>query len=238
MNTLIPKVIHISWKDKTILENKHVFNQNCLLNLESLNTGWKIEISTDQDIDDYLRRILGNTDYNLIKDKHIVEKSDLWRLLKLYLEGGLYVDIDRLCNKKLDDVLKDETKCLLPTCLDHDFSQDFMCSASGNPIFETTIQLTLQRRYEGHENVYFLGPQSYMHGITKVLFGEMIDVNPPIEVFTQIRTELEKMPFMQTFREYPPCNTVLFEGNLDFDYELEKKNFYHEYNLKHWTNAW
>lgn len=241
MNTHIPKAIHISWKDKDIIKNSHVFNQNCLLNLIDLNPGWECFVNTDQEIDNYLKNNLEVYDYNLIKDKHIVEKSDLWRLLKLYLEGGLYVDIDRLCNTSLDSILKEETKCLLPTCLDHDFSQDFMCSAAGNPIYLKTIELVLSRRRDGHENIYFLGPQTYMHGITSTILGEIVDVSPDIKTFNEIRSILNQMPFIQTYREHPVYDTVIYRKEnkqIDFDYELEKQKFYHEYNIKHWTNVW
>jgi len=60
-----------------------------------LNPEYQIEISDDMDIDNYLKQHIKQYDYNLIKDKHIVEKTDLWRLLKIYNEGGIYVDLDR-----------------------------------------------------------------------------------------------------------------------------------------------
>jgi mannosyltransferase OCH1-like enzyme len=84
--------------------------------------------------------VLGS-DYALVKDVGIVPQTDLWRLFKLYTEGGLYIDIDRLCNISLNDVLDDTTKCVLPTCEDTDFSHDFMLSAPNNPIFANTIDL-------------------------------------------------------------------------------------------------
>jgi hypothetical protein len=235
----IPKKIHVSWKDGEILNSRHVFNRHCLLNLAELNPEWQLELSIDEDVDEYLRDQLDDYDHRLIQSRHIVEKTDLWRLIKLYNEGGLYVDIDRLCDTSLNDILLPETRCLLPTCLDYNFSQDIMCSAPRNPIYSITAELILARRREGHSNTYFLGPQTYMHGVTKALLGEIVDVSPGEDVFTSIRQEISKMPFLQTYRENPPTQTVLYRAtNTPFDHEAMKRDFYASLNTKHWTGEW
>jgi mannosyltransferase OCH1-like enzyme len=238
---VIPKIIHLSWKDNNILSSNHVFPKNTIQKLISLSPNWKINLNTDKDIEDFLISKLDKSDYSLIKDSHIVEKSDIWRLIKLYEEGGIYTDIDRLCNTALDDIITEDTKCILPTCLDNDFSQDFMCSAPYNPIFMETFKLNMERRKSGHKNTYFLGPQTYMHGVTKALFGEIIDVNPTIEVFTEIRKALKTLPFISTYREEPPYNTIIYQPKntqVNFDHEEQKRNFYASCKLKHWTGDW
>jgi mannosyltransferase OCH1-like enzyme len=238
---MIPKTIHISWKDHSILTDNHIFPRACVQNLIALVPDWNVEISTNNEIDNYLKTQLDSQDWNLLKDCHIVEKLDVWRLLKLYLEGGLYVDIDRLCNTSLNDIIKSETKCVLPTCGDIDFSQDFMCSAAGNPIYSTTLELNLQRRREGFRNIYFLGPQTFMHGVTKALVGEIIDVNPGREVFVEIRKMLSEMPFITTYVETSPYDTIIHRpenAQIDFDHEEMKRDYYAKSNLKHWTGDW
>lgn len=238
---MIPKTIHISWKDNSILSDNHMFPKACIQKLISLAPDWKVELSTNDTVDDYLKTQLDSQDWALLKDCHIVEKLDVWRLLKLYIEGGLYVDIDRLCNTSVNDIITPETKCLLPTCGDNDFSQDFMCSAAGNPIYAITAQLNLQRRKDGAKNIYFLGPQTFMHGVTKALVGEIIDVNPGREVFTEIRAVLSKMPFITTYVETSPYDTILYRPEnqqIEFDHEEMKRDYYEKSNLKHWTGDW
>lgn len=80
----IPKIINFSWKDKDIKNNKHPVIQNGLKRMIKLNPGWKVIISDDSDIEKYLKKNLSKKDYRDIKDKHVVEKTDLWRLIKLY----------------------------------------------------------------------------------------------------------------------------------------------------------
>ena len=234
----IPKKAHIAWKNKNVINSNHPLITNGLHKLISLNPDWTVTIYDDHDIDEYLKSVLDKKDYNLIKDMHIAGKTDIWRLFKLYNEGGLYMDIDRFYNIPLSEIITDGIKCVLPTCLDWDFSQDFMLTESKNPIQEKTIELIMQRRYEGHKNTFFLGPQTYMHAVTISLFGEMINTNPGVEKFTEMRKYLEQIPFIKTYREIPPNNTIIYKGDIGNELEVQKRDFYAKEGVKHWTGEW
>jgi len=86
----IPKIIHVSWKTKNILNNKSPVILNGLANLKKLNPDYKLEISDDSDVETYLKSKLKKWDYIKVKNKKIVEKIDLWRLFKIYNEGLLF----------------------------------------------------------------------------------------------------------------------------------------------------
>lgn len=241
MNQHIPKIIHITWKSKDILEIDHIFPRNCIQKLVNLAEGWTPIISDDTDVDNYLKDNLSVADYYLLQGKHMAERTDVWRLLKMYNEGGLYVDIDRLCNISINDVIKDDTKMLLPECENYDFSQDFMCSAPGNPIFLETLKLNLERRRMGINNVYHLGPETYFHGVTKTMTGEEINSRPGPELFQTLREMIESSGFIITYRETPPYNTIIYRPEneqITFNHEAQKRDFYASCNLRHWTNEW
>ena len=112
----IPKIIHISWKNKNIIGNQSPVILNGITNLKKINPDYKLEISDDNDVENYLKSKLKKWDYFKIKNKKIVEKIDIWRLFKIYNEGGIYIDIDRYCNISFSDIIKNDTKCILPTC--------------------------------------------------------------------------------------------------------------------------
>lgn len=239
MNTIIPKIIHMTWKTKDILNHQSNFIQNGVRNLIKLNPDWNLTIYDDDEIVDYIKSQLDITDYQLFDNCCIVEKTDIWRLIKMYLEGGLYSDLDRLHNIPLNNILDEQTKCVLPTCLDLDFAHTFMMSAPGNPIFMTTIKLLLERRKEGHNNIYFLGPQTYMHGITKMLMGEIVNSNPGKEKFDKIRKVISQMPFLKTYRETGPGDLITNRSDItEEEYEKQKRAFYAEFGIKHWTGDW
>ena len=236
---MIPKIVHTSWKDKTILQSDSPLIQEGIVNLIKLNPDWKVTVHTDEEVNEYLYECMDANDFKLIENDHIVAKTDIWRLIKLYREGGLYLDLDRYCNIKFDDYFSDEIKCVLPMCLDLSFSHDFMMSEIANPIYLETYKLLVQRRYETN-HIYFLGPQTYMHGVTKVLMGQMIDINPGIDVIQNIRETIRGMPFIYTYREDLPHDSVICrnkQGTYD-EWENQKRDLYHNYNLKHWTGDW
>jgi mannosyltransferase OCH1-like enzyme len=236
---MIPKLVHLSFKTKEIVNSRNRIIKNGLNNLINMNPDWKVDIYEDNEIDKYLRFTLKSIDYKLYKNCHVVEKLDVWRLLKIYNEGGLYMDLDRLYNIPLSNIVDEDTLCVLPTCNDHDFSQDFMLSSPGNPIYLETINLILQRRHSGIKHTYFLGAQTYMHAVTKTLTGTMINSSPGKEIFDNIRKIISKISFIRTYKETSPYNTVVFhDQDVGFDHEQEKRNLYKEFGLKHWTNEW
>ncbi|NBR23097.1 MAG: hypothetical protein EBU08_04775 [Micrococcales bacterium] len=235
---MIPKIVHVAWKDKDVLGSDHPIIVNGIRKFIELNPDWKVTVNDNNDIDEYLKDHLGVNDYNLIKDKHIVEKCDAWRLIKMYVEGGMYVDIDRVCNLQMP-ALDDNIKWVLPTCRSYDFSQDIMISEGGNPVFLMAIDLMFTRRHEGHTNTYFLGSQTYMHAITLSLFNKVIDTNPGEEVFNWMVEKIEKIPFIRLIREDPPYNTLLHNSDSSmFDHEQWKRDFYKSSGIRHWTDEW
>jgi len=237
---MIPKIVHLTWKTKDILSSTSPLILNGIAKLKELNPDWNITVYTDEEIDNYLKYYLEPIDFNLIKDVHIVGKSDLWRLLKIYNEGGLYMDIDRLYNVSLSDIITSDTiKWVLPTFLEFDFSHDIMLSAPGNPVFMKAVQLHLERRREGNSNIYFLGAQTYMHAITFGLMGRMINTDPGEEVFEEIRAKIKETDFIKTYRETSPLDTMVYrdDGTIK-DHEYMKRALYKEYELKHWTEEW
>ena len=88
-------------------------------------------------------------DYARVAPLHPVEKTDVWRLLKMWREGGIYTDIDRRWNVKVRSFVTNATRLVLPTQhgfgisrteQSFDFSQDFMCSARHNPLFKDALK--------------------------------------------------------------------------------------------------
>ena len=236
---MIPKKVHLSWKTKDLLDSGSPLVQEGMKKLVELNPDWDVQISTDDEVDGYLQAQLDPKLYELIADKHVVQKTDLWRLIKLYTEGGVYVDIDRFVNTPLDELVDEGTKWVVPTCRDYDFSHDFMMTAPQNPAYQVAANLYTQRLQEGHNSIYFLGPQTYMHAITMVLMGEMINTDPGIEVFEKIRETMEAAGFIKTYREDPPYDTIIYRnGTLGLNWEQEKRAFYAESGLKHWSGEW
>lgn len=238
----IPRIIHVSWKTKDILNNQSPIILNGLVNLKKLNPNYKMEISNDNDVEMYLKSRLTKWDYFKIKNKKIVEKIDLWRLLKMYDEGGIYVDIDRYCNISFDKIIKKETKCILPTHDDIDFSQDLMISCKGNPIFKKAIEYNLSTRFLiNPRGVFHLGPPIYMRAVTEIVFGKRVKRKPGSQVMNEFRNLLQKSKHFQTYKEILPYDTLLFkydETTFQNGNGLGKDEFYKSQKIKPWSSGY
>ena len=237
----IPKIVHVSWKTKRILNNKSPVILNGLANLKKINPDYKLEISDDNDVQTYLKSKLKKWDYIKIKNKKIVEKIDLWRLIKIYDEGGIYVDIDRYCNISFNDIIKKETKCILPTHGDIDFSQDLMISCKGNPIFKKAIEHNLAARFLiNPRGVFHLGPPIYMRAVTECVFGSRTKRKPGSRVMNDFRNSLQNSAHFQTYKEILPNNSLIFKYNektFQKGNGLSKEKFYDSQGITPWSSG-
>lgn len=235
---MIPKKIHIVWNHKEVVNSTHPLITNGLYNIIRLNPDWELTIYTPPEIEADLKRVLADEDYILVSKRHFVSKIDLWRLFKLYNDGGFYLDIDRPYNIPLSDIIEDGVMWVCPTSQDYDTTCDFLLSSPKNPVFLTAIKMYLQRLKEGHTSQYFLGPQTYMHAVTYTVLGEVLDTNPGIQKMNIFRDKFKEMPYARTYREIPPNDTVVYKGDIGDDLEVLKRDFYAKEGVKHWTGEW
>lgn len=243
----IPKKIFTTWKVKNILDSKSPLILNGIANIKLKSPNWELEISDDQDMDYYLKSHLSLSDYQLIKNLGAVEKSDIWRLLKIYNEGGIYLDLDRFFNVNLNDILPSHIYCVLPICRYTDFSQDILVSEPNNPIFLKVFMRIISLRKSGVTDTYFLGPQTYMHVLTKIILGEEINSGPEKIIMERIFQKINQSSFMMSVIENPPYHTFVYRHNINEfrfgdrninEWQDIKEDFYKRYNVKHWTGAW
>tara|TARA_B100001989_G_C24551857_1_gene475858 strand:+ start:35650 stop:41955 length:6306 start_codon:yes stop_codon:yes gene_type:complete len=234
----IPKKVHLSWKNKDILNSNYELIKKGPKNLELLNPDWDIEVYDDDDINKLLRDTIGKNNWNLIKDRKITEKTDLWRLIKTYQEGGLYIDIDRYIDTPLSEIINKKTAMFLPTFQDIDFSQDFILTCPKNPMIGKAIANNLNYRLKD-ESLFFLAVQSYMHSVSEVLTGKAVDRGNNPEYFNNIRNRIDSCEHLETFREIGPEYHTLYRNLAgDFNakiFEKDKADFYNGESVIHWN---
>ena len=102
----IPKKIHVIWPDRNVVNSKTEMVKHGLRKMIDLNPDWTVAVHEYADIDLRIKnsKLHSAADRKLLSEAHIVEKTDAFRLLVLYEEGGFYQDIDRVYNIPLDDV--------------------------------------------------------------------------------------------------------------------------------------
>ena len=144
------------------------------------------------------------------------------------------MDIDRFYNIPLSNIIKDDIKCILPMHYDIDFSQDIMISCSGNSIHKRAIELNLERRRNRCTDVLTLGPITYYHAITEVLLGKQLQRYPDHNDLKLLREVINSSRYMYTYREDPPFNTIVYNGN---NLNNDKYSFYNSQDVTHWVSV-
>ena len=82
-------------------------------------------------MDKYIKAHIPEYDWKMMKDANLVTKTDLFRLLLMYYEGGFYQDVDRMYNVPFDKLIDKDTKMFMPTLYDVTFVSDMVCTAPG-----------------------------------------------------------------------------------------------------------
>ena len=235
---MIPKNAHLVWNYKEVINSNHPLITNGLHNLIKLNPDWNVTIYTPKEIEYDLKSTLSEEDYNLVKDRHFVSKIDLWRLFKMYFGGGLYMDLDRMVNIPMSEIIDDGIGWVIATTREYDFSCDIMLSTAKNPSFKNGAQMYIDRVRSGWKDQYFLGPQTYMHAVSYTLLGEIVNTDPGEEKFQMLREKIAQLPYAKTYREVPYDDMLVYRGNKGDDLEMIKRDFYAKEGIKHWTGDW
>ena len=227
------------WNHREILHSDEPMIIHGLRALIDLNPDWTVTLYTPPDIDQYLREYLQHHEYQMVCGRNFVSRTDIWRMIKMFNEGGLYMDLDRLVNIPLCHILDDDrVTWVCPTHDEYDFSNDFLLSAPGNPVFAITAQMYLQRLQQGWHQQFLLGPQIFMHACTLELCGEIIDINPGQEKFDFIRQRIAQYSFIKTYREIRHNDMIIYRGSMGDELESMKRQFYAKEGVRHWTGDW
>jgi hypothetical protein len=148
------------------------------------------------------------------------------------------MDIDRMVNIPMSEIILEGIEWVVPITLEYDFSCDFILSSPQNPAFKIAYEMYLDRVNKGYNDQYFLGPQTYTHALSYTISGTMIDTNPGIEAFTMLREKMANLSFVKTYREVPYDDMIIYRGNKGCELESIKRDFYAKEKVKHWTGEW
>lgn len=144
--SLIPKKIFQSWKDKNLSPSM----SRAVNSIKDLNPEYEYELSDDKDCRSFILDNFGKV-YASAFDDLIpgAFKSDFWRYAKLYIEGGVYMDIDFTELVPLSSIIKEgdtfvsvvdlKDIAVSPPCAIY---QAFMACAPKHPLMLKAFELT------------------------------------------------------------------------------------------------
>lgn len=194
----IPKKIHMFFPDKVYYKKEPIlpFVSHSIISVINLNRDWNVTVYDDAMVDSVIKNagdqgIISKEEVAVLigeergeeegpkQTAHIVERTDIARLLLMYTEGGVYLDVDRLVSKRFDDIFTPSTRLCLPTHFDINFAQDIMCSSRGNELFLSLVQEASEIRMKSERRkgwikagtLYDMGPDLYNKQILMKVFG-------------------------------------------------------------------
>lgn len=196
----IPKIIHMTFKERKIPNNTQKKWKN-------LNPDYQFTFSSDEDCIAFLREKFSEDYANIFKKIKLgPHKADFWRLCKLYIEGGVYVDIDLVPLASLNFILKNNTfvSCLSAfgqSSINNKYSsifQAFLACTRRSPIIKLCIDsfiYNLNKMNLYSKNCNFLGPTFDMYNVL-VKITKRLDLYPNIVYNIKLNDNLSEKIYL------------------------------------------
>ena len=177
----INKTIYMTY-NKSVPD--YVFNK-----WTDLNSDFKIDFSLDNECIDFIKDNFNDALVDVFKNiKRGAHKADLWRLCKLYINGGIYADVDLVPYLNINNLDKDVTFYTCLSAINQSCFQAFMVNFSKprNPlILSFLITLILNKPFNDD-----IGPTKDMYNtlnynidtITKDTKYHINTVRIPVEI--------------------------------------------------------
>lgn len=180
---MIPKKIYQSWKTKN-LDPK---TQEMVKRTLDLNPGYTHELYDDKDCREFLLKHFGINYANAFDVlRHGAFKCDFWRYAKLYVDGGIYMDLDMMPLVPFSEIIKENDEFV--SAVDrkmfnvNGIYQAFVACAPRHPILLCSLQIAFSnivtRRGSLYETYSITGP-----GVMAVAFNlcrNLTDTNTDI----------------------------------------------------------
>lgn len=165
----IPKVIYQTWETKEL-------HPNCISardQIQKLNPEYKIILYDSMERDQFIRYNFDEHTYKCFSQLNIgASKADFWRYCILYINGGVYLDLDADITRSLDDLIQEDDQCII-TRESHNgiFNQWILIFDKGHPIMKTAIEkccYNISNRTT--TDIFFLtGPRLFTQSVNEVL---------------------------------------------------------------------
>ncbi|CAE6396027.1 unnamed protein product [Rhizoctonia solani] len=130
---VIPRIIHQTWKTETLPERWQAVSKTC----RDMMPDYDYMLWTDQASDDFIAKHYSWFLPTFRAYTYPIQRADAIRYFVLHHYGGVYLDLDVGCNRRLDPLLT--YPVILPKTIPVGVSNDLMFAAKGHPFMSQTI---------------------------------------------------------------------------------------------------
>jgi mannosyltransferase OCH1-like enzyme len=132
---MIPKIIHQTWKTTQIPDNWLESQKSC----KALHPDYKYILWTDDDMDEFVKREYPNFYQTYISYKYHIQRCDAFRYLVLYKYGGIYLDLDIVCKKNLNNFINYDLVLTHSSNIKTSLTNSFIMIIPEHPFFKYCI---------------------------------------------------------------------------------------------------
>lgn len=132
---MIPKIIHQTWKTKDIPDEWKDAVNSC----KTINKDFKHILWTHETMDKFVKKNYPEFHKIYKSYKYDIQRCDSFRYLVLYKYGGIYLDMDIICNKKLNKLLHYDLVLARSANLETSFSNAFFMVIPNHDFFKYCI---------------------------------------------------------------------------------------------------
>lgn len=131
---MIPKIIHQTWKNKTIPD---IWKES-VESVKKYHKGYKYILWTDESMKRFVKKEYPEFYETYNNYPHPIQRCDAFRFLVLYKYGGIYIDMDIACKKPFTSLLKYDLVLVKSANYDT-LTNSFIISTKENPFMKYCI---------------------------------------------------------------------------------------------------
>lgn len=163
MDQVIPKKIWQTYK--TDYENLPDYAKQASSTWIDKNSEWEYNYLSDSDVLDFVKDNFGNEWLDIFNEKCPVGvmRADIWRVMTIYINGGIYTDLDTVCHVPINTWINSMNNKRVIINAEHEIhiQQWTFLSEPEHPVFG----YMLDKMYEGFKDPDFKNPH-FVHALT------------------------------------------------------------------------
>ncbi len=154
---MIPKIIHQTWKTTQIPDNWKEAVESC----KHTHNDYKYMLWTDAKMEEFIKKEYPSYYDLYMSYKFNIQRCDVFRYFVLYKYGGIYIDMDIVCKKKLDSYLQYNI-VLTQSSNVSTFTNSFFMVEPNNKF----IKFCIDNLIHHHRSLWFLGKHIHIMSST------------------------------------------------------------------------
>jgi mannosyltransferase OCH1-like enzyme len=172
-NEFIPKTIWQTYKDP--FDKLQPYMVDAVNTWKHHNPEYEYRYMDDEQAKEFVLKEYGQEWFEIFNSLPVgVMRGDLWRYMVIYKYGGVYADLDTLCNEPVFNWISNKHKFIVCPENNRDFCQWTFAAASGHPFIKSVLDYIKDKlKNPNYEMQHFIhehtGPTAWSNGILNAL---------------------------------------------------------------------